>query len=390
MRRSRGRPELLAVAVASLVLVFVFVFFAGVVAGCKKHKPPPRVRIWMGASHACSLQKTGDLECWGRNDAGQLGDRTTTTRALPAPVLNIGNAGNAGKVEDLAIGTAHTCALSGGGVRCWGDGARGQLGTGLTSALGAPTLPVIAKGAPLAGVTAIAAGGDRSCALTADGVRCWGDGVVDAIEPEGFRGVATKLAVGGGPGEGSFACAAFVEPKTVRCVGSDERGQSAAHQPILTAVTVVGITAGAKHACVVLDNGDVQCWGANDHGQLGDGTHNDARIPALVHMPPALEVRAGAIYTCARLRNNTIACWGDNRAHQLVNGTSEPSSTPAPVPGLVGVQELSLGGDSGCARLLDDGAVRCWGANAFGQLGDGTTQAHDVPMPVRAAALPTP
>jgi alpha-tubulin suppressor-like RCC1 family protein len=359
-------------------------------AGCKKHKPPPRVRIWMGASHACSLQKSGDLECWGRNDAGQLGDRTTITRALPAPVVN------AGKVEDLAIGTAHTCALSGGGVRCWGEGARGQLGTGLTSALSAPTVPVIAaisggaKAAPLAGVTAIAAGGDRSCALTADGVRCWGDGVVEAVEPEGFRGVATKLAVGGGPGEGSFACAAFAEPKTVRCVGSDERGQSAAHQPILTAATVVGITAGSKHACVVLDNGDVQCWGANDHGQLGDGTHNDARIPALVHMPPAVEVRAGAIYTCARLRNNTVACWGDNRAHQLVNGTSEPSSTPAPVPGLVGVQELSLGGDSGCARLLDDGAVRCWGANAFGQLGDGTAQAHDVPMPVKAAALPTP
>ena len=373
MRRSRTSGLLLvAAALASVALV----------AGCKRHKPPPRVRIWMGAAHACSLQKNGELECWGRNDAGQLGDRTTTTRALPAPVLEVG------KVDDVAIGARHTCALSGGGVRCWGDGARGQLGTGLTSALSAPTVPVIAKGAPLSGVTAIAAGGDRTCALTADGVRCWGDGVVEAEEPAGFRGVATRLAVGGSPGEGSFACAAFAEPKTVRCVGSDQRGQSAAHQPIVTGATIAGITAGATHACVVLDNGDVQCWGANDHGQLGDGTHNDARIPALVHMPSAVEVRAGAIYTCARLRNNTIACWGDNRAHQLVNGTSDPSSTPAPVPGLVGVQELSLGGDSGCARLLDDGAVRCWGANAFGQLGDGSTQAHDVPMPVKAAAVP--
>ncbi|MDB5219620.1 MAG: repeat domain protein, partial [Myxococcaceae bacterium] len=355
---------------------------SAVLPGCKKHKPPPRVRIWMGASHACSLQKNGELECWGRNDAGQLGDRSTTTRALPAPVVS------PGKVDDLAVGARHTCALSAGGVRCWGDGTRGQLGTGLTSALSAPTVPVVAsgaKGAPLAGVTAVAAGGDRSCALTADGVRCWGDGVVDAVEPDGFRGVATKIAVGG---EG-FACAAFSERdvKTVRCVGSDDRGQSAAHQPILAQATVAGITAGAKHACVVLDNGDVQCWGANDHGQLGDGTHNDARTPALVHMPAAVEVRAGATYTCARLRNNTVACWGDNRAHQLVNGTSQESSSPAPIPGLVGVQELSLGGDSGCARLLDDGAVRCWGANTFGQLGDGTTQPHDVPMPVKAAPI---
>ena len=289
---------------------------------------------------------------------------------------------NAGKVEELALGARHTCALASGGVRCWGDGARGQLGTGLTTPLSAPTVPVVAQGAPLAGVTAIAAGGDRSCALTADGVRCWGDGVVDAEQPEGFRGLATKVAVGG---EG-FACAAFAEPKTVRCVGSDDRGQSAAHQPIVTGATITGITAGAKHACVVLDNGDVQCWGANDYGQLGDSTHNDARIPALVHMPPAVEVHAGATFTCARLRNNTVACWGDNRAHQLVNGTSQASSAPAPVPGLVGVQELAIGGDSGCARLLDDGAVRCWGANLFGQLGDGTVQPHDVPMPVKAAA----
>jgi len=362
-----------------LALLLVAVAVAGgTLAGCKKHKPPPRVRVWLGPSHACSLQKNGELECWGRNDAGQLGDRTTTTRALPSPVEK---APDAAKVDDLALGARHTCALSAGGVRCWGDGARGQLGTGLTTPLSAPTVPVVAHGAPLAGVTAIAAGGDRSCALTADGVRCWGDGVVDAEEPAGFRGLATKVAVGG---EG-FACAAFSEPKTVRCVGSDDRGQSAAHQPILTGTTVTGITAGGKHACVVLDNGDVQCWGANDYGQLGDGTHNDARIPALVHMPPAVEVHAGATYTCARLRNNTIACWGDNRAHQLVNGTSQASSTPAPVPGLVGVQELAIAGDSGCARLLDDGAVRCWGANAYGQLGDGTAQPHDVPMPVKAA-----
>jgi len=361
------------------LLLFLSVISAGTATGCKKHKPPPRVRIWLGPSHACSLQKNGELECWGKNDAGQLGDRTQVTRALPAAVLV------AGKIDDLAIGARHTCALASGGVRCWGDGARGQLGTGLTTPLSAPTVPVIAHGAPLAGVTAIAAGGDRSCALTAEGVRCWGDGVVDADEPSGFRGLATKLAVGEG-----FACAAFTDPQTVRCVGSDDRGQSAAHQPIVTGATIAGMTAGAKHACVVLDNGDVQCWGANDQGQLGDGTHNDSRVPALVHMPPAVEVRAGASFTCARLRNNTIACWGDNRAHQLVNGTSQSSSSPSPVPGLVGAQELAVGGDSGCARLLDDGAVRCWGANTFGQLGDGTVQAHDVPMPVKAAPPPPP
>jgi alpha-tubulin suppressor-like RCC1 family protein len=366
---------------ASLALVVVGVSAIAGVAGCKRHKPPALARIWLGPSHACSLQKTVSgpqlVECWGANDAGQLGDGTTTTRALPAPVLN------AGTVTDLAIGARHTCALGGGGVRCWGDGARGQLGTGLTTARGAPSAPVIAKGSPLAGATAIAAGGDRSCALTAQGVRCWGDGNPEAQEPEDFHGAASALAVGSG-----FVCAAFADPKTVRCSGADDRGQSAGKQPILTGPSLAGITAGAKHACVVLEDGSIQCWGANDQGQLGDGTTTDSRVPVLVHgLPPAAEVRAGANHTCARLRNNTVACWGDNRAHQLVNGTSTSSSKPAPLPGLVGVVELAVGGDSGCARLVTDGAVRCWGANTFGQLGDGTTEPHDVPMPVRAAPL---
>lgn len=359
-------------------LALVVVLAAGALVGCKRHKPPARARVWLGPSHACSLQKTSlELECWGENGAGQLGDRTTTSRGLPSPV---DVTGLLGAVTDVAIGARHTCALAGGGVRCWGDGARGQLGTGLTSSLSAPSVPAIASGAPLAGVTSIAAGGERTCALVADGVRCWGDGVPEAQLPEGFRGPATQLSVGVG-----FACAAFSEPRAVRCSGADDRGQSAAKQPVLTGAAVVGMSAGAKHACVVLEDGSVQCWGANDFGQLGDGTTTDSRVPALVQgLPPAAEVKAGATHTCARLRNKTVACWGDNRAHQLVNGTSQPSSKPLPVQGLMSVVELAVAGDSGCVRMTE-GEVRCWGANASGQLGDGSTVAHDVPMPLKAA-----
>jgi alpha-tubulin suppressor-like RCC1 family protein len=366
----RGAGVARALALAVLV--------AGALVGCKRNKPPPRARVWLGPSHACSLQKTSsELECWGENGAGQLGDRTTSSRGLPAAVVT--NAG-LGAVTELAIGARHTCALSGGGVHCWGDGTRGQLGTGLTSSLSAPSVPVVGGGVPLAGVTAIAAGGDRSCALTADGVRCWGDGVVDAQEPEGFRGSATAVTAGVG-----FACAAFVEPRAVRCAGADDHGQSAAKQPVLTGAAVVGMSAGGKHACAVLEDGAVQCWGANDSGQLGDGTTTDSRVPALVQgLPPAAEVKAGATHTCARLKNKTVACWGDNRAHQLVNGTSKPSSKPVPVQGMMGVVELVVGGDSSCVRMAE-GEVRCWGANASGQLGDGSTVAHDVPMPVKAA-----
>lgn len=370
-----ARPRWAVVALGVVVVVGV-----GAV-GCKRHKPPARARVWLGRGHACSLQKTTlALECWGDNEGGQLGDRTMEARGLPAPVVS----GGLGAVTDLALGSRHTCALSGGAVHCWGEGKRGQLGTGLTTSLSAPSIPAIGGGVPLAGVTAIAAGWDRTCALVADGVRCWGDDAPDAQEPAGFRGPASAVAVGLG-----FVCAAFADPRAVRCAGADESGQSAGKQPILPGVTVVSLTAGAKHACAVLEDGSVQCWGNNEAGQLGDGTTTNSRMPALaVGLPPSAEVRAGIGHTCARLRNNTVACWGSNASNQLANGTTKSSAKAQPIPGLHGVVELAVGGDSACVRMAE-GEVRCWGANDSGQLGDGSVVAHPVPMPVKAAKVAT-
>jgi alpha-tubulin suppressor-like RCC1 family protein len=237
-------------------------------------------------------------------------------------------------------------------------------------------------GAPLAGATAIAASGERTCVLAPDGVRCWAAHLAVAAEPSGMQGRATFLAVGA-----QHACASFVAPREVRCAGEDDRGQAAGRSPVLASATVVGLTAGTNHTCAVLEDGSVQCWGANDAGQLGDGTTRDSRVPARVDgLPPAIDVRAGASFTCARLRNNTVACWGANNAYQLANGTADARRKPAAVTGILGAQELVVAGDSACARLTD-GSVRCWGSNDNGQLGDGTTTAHAVPMPVKAAPL---
>lgn len=350
--------------VRGLPLAVVLLAVCGV-TGCKRQKPPPRTRIWMGLTHACAMQKSGEVECWGRNDKGQLGDGTLETRLRPAAVAL--SSVDTAHAAELALGLRHTCLLPPAGaarpgVRCWGDDERGQIGKGLEA---------------LTGVTTIRASGDQTCALS-DAIRCWGNdrGV---HEVAGLAGRATALSMGDG-----FVCGALADPKVVRCSGTDERGESAGNKPVLVGAAVTMLTSGSKHTCALLDDGAIQCWGKNDQGQLGNGTTVDAPAPAIVHgLPPAVEVKAGSIHTCARLRTNTVACWGDNHAHQLANGTRESSSRPAPVNGLVGVQELAAGGESTCARLTE-GHVRCWGNNAFGQLGDGTTTEHDVPMPVKS------
>jgi alpha-tubulin suppressor-like RCC1 family protein len=345
--------------------------------GCKRNKPPALTRVWLGPSHGCGVTKGGELECWGANDAGQLGDGATVSQ--PRPVrITVGVA-----PTELALGARHTCGLFTDIVRCWGDGTQGQLAPSAASSTASadPKVRPTADGHDtiLASATAIAAGGDRTCAITLGGVRCWGDGRPVPYEPPAFNGRASALAVGP-----THVCAAFLEPPMVKCSGADERSQSGGGKPLLVGATIVSLTAGGRHSCALVDDGTVHCWGANDKGQLGDGTTTDSRTTNLVNgLPPASEVRAGTSHTCARLRDKTVACWGDNHAHQLVTGTGEGSSRPTPVQGLLGVVELVVAGDSSCARL-GDGSVRCWGANGSGQLGDGTTADHDVPMPLHA------
>jgi alpha-tubulin suppressor-like RCC1 family protein len=309
-------------------------------------------RVWLGQFHGCATVKSGELECWGANDVGQLGDGTKNQSLFPVKVTV-----ERGPFVHLALGSRHTCGVFAGLVRCWGGDARRQV-TGASRT---------------ARATAIAAAGDRTCVLVGEEgeVRCWGGDLTDHAIPDGLVGTAVLLAVGV-----SNVCAAFTAPKReVRCTGLP---------PMLLNASIKGLAVGAKHACALLEDGTVQCWGANESGQLGDGSTTDGASPVLVHaLPPAVEIHAAGSTTCARLASNTVACWGDNTFHQLANGTTTKSTRPHPVQGLMGVFELALGGHSACARLAEGGA-RCWGGNEAGQLGDGTTSEHDVPMPVRS------
>lgn len=159
--------------------------------------------------------------------------------------------------KQLALGKGHGCSLDAAisGVLCWGDNRKGQ--TDVPS---------------LSSPTAIAAGGDTSCAIDRSGVKCWGDGERGQLRVPFASSAAKLLAVGEG-----HACAAS-ERAGIECWGDDQLGQATA--PALEGVTALG--AGARHSCAIAADG-VTCWGDNTRGQLD--------VPALTS-PASLSVAA--------------------------------------------------------------------------------------------------
>jgi alpha-tubulin suppressor-like RCC1 family protein len=185
----------------------------------------------------------------------------------------------------------------------------------------------------------------------------------------GSAGAAEALpkatAVSTGPGH---ACA-LLSNATVKCWGSNRTGElgDGTHTRRLTAVAVQGladaisVSAGFRMSCALLADGTVRCWGANDLGQLGDGTTTSRSTPVAVQgLTGAVAVSAGSSSACALLADHTVVCWGDNSRGELGNGTRVGSPTPAAVPGLNDITAISTDDQHACA-LHATGSVSCWG-----------------------------
>jgi alpha-tubulin suppressor-like RCC1 family protein len=345
-----------------------------------------------GDHHTCALTAGGSVKCWGRNYNGQLGDETTTQRETPVSVVGLGSG-----VTALAGGGSHTCALTaGGGAKCWGYNEDGQLGDGTT----AQRLTPVGVSGLGSGVTALAAGDRHTCALTAGGgVRCWGrnnysqlgDGrEIDLLTPVDVGGLGSGVMA---PAAGSIHTCVLTAGGGVKCWGRNDYGQlgDGTTMSRSTPVDVIGLasgvtalSAGYSHTCALTAGGGVKCWGYNANGQLGDGTTVQRETPVdVVGLGSGVTaLAAGWSHTCALTEHAGVKCWGSNWAGQLGDGTTTNRSTPVGVFELTsGVTTLTAGWAHTCAVKTGEG-VKCWGHNANGQLGDGTTTQRETPVDV--------
>ncbi len=250
------------------------------------------------------------------------------------------------------------------------------------------------------GAYAVSAGMNHTCVLTVEGgVKCWGHnawgqlgngGTADSRHPADVTGLGSGvIALDAGS---NFNCA-VTTGGGVKCWGANSRGQlgdgttAMKREPVdVTGLDtgVWAVSAGYEHTCALTDGGGVKCWGANSRGQLGDGTTTDRREPVEITelMGGALAISAGGYHTCVVLETGAVKCWGHNDRGQLGNGTTTRSLVPVDVSGMdTGAIFVSAGYEHTCA-LMSGGDVKCWGENLFGRLGDGTTTDRHEPVGV--------
>jgi alpha-tubulin suppressor-like RCC1 family protein len=362
-----------------------------------------------GVGFTCALSTTGRIKCWGANTLGQLGAPSTsgTVTAANAKLVNLG----ARATAISAVGS-HACALlQGGAVRCWGANEAGELGVGTTGSVPRGPQPAVDLGAGHT-ATAIAAGGrnfplaiGHTCALLDDGsVKCWGGNGRGQLGIGGAtfantNAPTTAVDLGGARAKaiaaGATHTCALLTDGMVRCWG-DPTGSMRTATPFpvdlgtgsgSSAFTAVQLAANDQLTCALIDDSPyrLKCWGSNSAGQLGIGsTGGTTNVPTnevqFGSKTPRV-VAAGAAHACVIASDQNVRCWGSNAFGQLGTGTTISSSGPA------SNVELGLGrtaraiatGELHTCVVLDDGSVRCFGRNNFSQVGPASPAQVETP-----------
>jgi alpha-tubulin suppressor-like RCC1 family protein len=359
--------------------------------------------IAAGDDHACAVDAAG-TSCWGATTRGQIDGTPSgvSPPCVPGGDCDVGapRAVSTGVAPTaLVAGDAHTCAIGGGAIACWGADDAGQCGDDVMPF----SSPTIVSGT----WTSAVAGADAACATNAAGETwCWGrtmlPGATATPSHASALDGARQIAFGVGfacalDATGALACwgdpaaAAFGNDGPGTCGdGACDDGETAATCAAdcgpgpLTHLgrhyQMIALGTATPFGCGLRDDGAIECWGANAHGQalepdpdtlVLDPVPTPFPVP---HVSACTQLVAGGAHACA-LCGGAIACWGDGRVGQMGAYLAplpviDPQVVPAPLDAGDQWAQLAAGATFTCARSTQ-GHVRCWGFGPHGALGGG-------------------
>ena len=329
--------------------------------------------------HCMAISQNGDLYCWGRNDMGQIGNgRSDIWEIQSVPIKVLEN------VKSVAAGEGDSAAIDrNGDLYCWGRNDAGQVGNGTTTE---QTVPVKVLG----NVKSVVLEGNHSAAVCNNGdLYCWGRNGLgqvgngtkkDQITPVKILGNIESVILD------MFNGAAISKNGELYCWGANYSGQvgngttTDQTTPVKVLENVKSVAFGLSYTVAVCQNGDLYCWGSNGSGQVGNGitVHQTTPVKVLGN------VESIALYgdcNAAVCQNGELYCWGSNSSGEVGNGTTENQAKPVKV--LENVLSVTLYG--GTAKAINkERDLYAWGWNAAGQVGNGTTEMQTKPVKILA------
>ncbi len=364
--------------------------------------------VTSGRTAACGLRNNNHGYCWGENTNGELGDGTNIQSLTPQEI-----AGAYSNWESVVAGDNSSCGIRGGTAYCWGRNSNGQLGRGTTG--GTFNTPQLVSGG-YTDWTLIINGNQLTCGLRSGRAYCWGDNTTGSIGDGSTTSSNVPIEVSGSYNDWKTIAANFANTCGIRsgrayCWGIRDYGRVGDGGAItgnqLTPSLVTGgytdfifIDTTLEHSCGVRQTGEFYCWGDNPYGEFGTGNTISSTTPVSAASGLSLKIplecggkgsgcvdqagwiEAGNRYGCAVDGQHKGWCWGSNTDGRLGNGTTTDTTIPVEISGnytdwkTIRADYLFACGLRSANGL---GRIYCWGNNATGQLGNGTTTNSTVP-----------
>jgi alpha-tubulin suppressor-like RCC1 family protein len=349
---------------------------------------PLNKTVSAGDTYGCFIGAGSSLYCWGTSFNSALGISGAMEEVVPTLV--------SGSWKTVSSDASHTCAVgTNGGLYCWGvmDASNTTYAT-----------PTSIGGTSWADV---AVGNKFTCALKTNGTLwCWGSNNVGQLGDATLNSTTSPHQIGTATtwevitAGDHHACG--LQAGQLFCWGGNEDGQVGVGGGlgVVSTPTAIGaasdwatVRAGSAHTCALEETSDTTpspslalwCWGNNASGQLGTGAVTAGAGPQLIPIPGGATAQSWSViapgfsHTCGVLSDNSLWCWGDNAFGELGDGTTTPQTTPEAIPTGNDWVALAAGTDFTCGAHMG-GTTSCWGSNDGARLGLGVDASSNVPV----------
>ena len=350
--------------------------------------PPHQfTQIATGVTHACGVRSGNFAYCWGDNNNGEAGIGIYSATLNLEPLGSIGNF----PITQVATGQYFTCGIdTSNAAYCWGDGDSATLGNG-DAGDNVPT--------PVGGVEhykQISAFANTVCAVEEGAsdqqVQCWGSnehGQAGIGSAGALINTPTNVTVGGGTfssvSVGPTHTCALKATGIAWCWGQNDSGQvgngthggDVVNPPagVAGGHNFIAVTVGKKVSCGIDASNKGWCWGVNTYGQLGNGSFGgESDSPGALSMVATFTtIAAGWFHVCAIevAATHRAFCWGANDQGEIGNGGVSDVNKPTAVTPTNGFASIAAGFNTTCA-VTTGNIPYCWGEGDNGQLGNGT------------------